>query len=51
MEKEDGGKSSKEEEIWEQIKKKVENIEYGSANIIVHEGKIVQTEISTKVRY
>ena len=51
MGQEDNRESSKEEEIWEQLKKKVKNIQYGSANIIVHDGRIVQTEISTKIRY
>lgn len=44
-------KIKKEDEIWQDIREIVHNLSYGSLTITVHDGKIVQTETSSKVRY
>ncbi|MDC7295030.1 MULTISPECIES: YezD family protein [unclassified Butyrivibrio] len=40
-----------EEQIWQQIREKVEGIEYGTVTITVHAGKVTQLETSTKQRF
>ena len=37
--------------VWDDIRKKVEDLRYGSVNISVQDGKIVQVETSSKTRY
>lgn len=41
----------KTEIIWEKIKAAVDNLDYGSVIITVHDGKIVQVETSSKQRF
>jgi hypothetical protein len=41
----------KTEIIWEKIKTAVDNLDYGSVIITVHDGKIVQVETSSKQRF
>ena len=38
-------------EIWTNIRKQVESIEYGSVSITVHNGKIVQVDKNIKTRF
>ena len=38
-------------EIWTNIRKQVESIEYGSVSISVHNGKIVQVDKNIKTRF
>ncbi len=38
-------------DVWEDIKKKVNDLRYGSVSISVQDGKIVQVETSSKTRY
>lgn len=40
-----------ENDVWKDIKEKADNLKYGSINITLHDGKIVQVETSTKIRY
>ncbi len=40
-----------EDKIWEQIREKIENVKYGSVMIQIHDGKIVQVETNTKIRF
>ncbi|MCR5343685.1 MULTISPECIES: YezD family protein [unclassified Butyrivibrio] len=40
-----------DEKIWEEIKKQVSEVKYGTVLITVHDGRIVQLEKSTKVRF
>ena len=44
-------KGKNEDEIWNDIKKMVNDLSYGSLTITVHDGKIVQIETSSKIRY
>ncbi len=37
--------------VWEDIKRKASELQYGSITITLHDGKIVQVETSSKVRY
>ena len=37
--------------IWQRIKEQVNKVEYGNVNITIHDGKIVQVETSTKIRF
>lgn len=39
------------EQIWQQIREKVDSIEYGTVIITVHGGKVTQLETSTKQRF
>ena len=36
---------------WQRIKEQVNKVEYGNVNITIHDGKIVQVETSTKIRF
>ncbi|WP_081675291.1 MULTISPECIES: YezD family protein [unclassified Butyrivibrio] len=40
-----------EDKIWEQIKRQVLDVKYGTVLITIHDGKIVQLETSKKVRF
>ena len=40
-----------ENKIWEDIKRKAGELQYGSITITLHDGKIVQVETSSKTRY
>ena len=37
--------------IWRELKKQVDNIDYGSVLITIHDGRIVQLESSVKIRF
>ncbi|MCR5556683.1 MAG: YezD family protein [Butyrivibrio sp.] len=37
--------------IWKELKKQVDNIDYGSVLITIHDGRIVQLESSLKIRF
>ena len=39
-----------EEEVWKQIRNALEQIQFGSVTIVVHEGKVVQIETNEKKR-
>ncbi|WP_081674234.1 YezD family protein [Butyrivibrio sp. VCD2006] len=39
------------EKVWEEIRKKVEELKYGNVIITIHDGRIVQVETSTKQRF
>ncbi len=41
----------REELIWNLIKEKVDETEYGSLTIIIHNGKIVQIDNNKKTRF
>ena len=41
----------KNEKIWENIKRAVNGLEYGSVIITVHDGKIVQIDTNSKQRF
>lgn len=43
--------SDSEEKIWQQIREKTDNIQYGTVTITVHDGRITQVEASTKLRF
>ncbi len=38
-------------EIWQDIKKKIADLNYGNVNITVQDGRIIQVETSQKTRY
>ena len=38
-------------EIWQDIKQKIADLNYGNVNITVQDGKIIQVETSQKTRY
>lgn len=38
-------------DVWTEIRKDVESLNYGTVLITVHEGKVVQIETSTKTRF
>ncbi|MBP3267622.1 MAG: GNAT family N-acetyltransferase [Ruminococcus sp.] len=38
-------------EIWQDIKQKISDLNYGNVNITVQDGKIIQVETSQKTRY
>lgn len=40
-----------EEEIWQIIKRQVEELKYGTVLVTVHDGKITQIETSSKLRF
>ena len=43
-------KRKMDEKVLEQIKEKIESIQYGSVTAVVHEGKIVQLDTNVKIR-
>lgn len=38
------------EKAWQQIHSALENLQFGSVTVVVHEGKIVQIETNEKTR-
>jgi hypothetical protein len=40
-----------QEKIWQQIREKVNGIEYGTVTITIHDGRITQLEASSKTRF
>lgn len=44
-------REKEKEDTWAEIRKAVESLQFGSVSITVHDGKIVQVETSTKVRF
>ena len=42
---------TKDVKIWEEIKKQVSDVKYGTVLITVHDGNIVQLETSKKIRF
>ncbi len=38
-------------DVWEIIKKQVNDLKYGTVTITIHDGKITQVETSSKVRF
>ncbi|WP_408071954.1 DUF2292 domain-containing protein [Butyrivibrio sp. JL13D10] len=40
-----------DEKVWEEIKKQVSQLKYGTVMITVHDGKIVQLDTSRKIRF
>lgn len=49
MSKEQG--RNNDDDIWEIIKEKVNEIQYGSVTITIHNGKIVQVDQNAKIRF
>ena len=39
-----------EEKVWQQIRAALEQIQYGSVTVVVHEGRVVQIETNEKKR-
>ena len=39
------------DDVWNDIRGKVESLKYGSVIITVHDGKVTQVEVSSKIRY
>ncbi len=42
---------NKNEKIWEEIKKQISEVKYGTVLITVHDSNIVQLETSKKIRF
>lgn len=39
------------DDVWETIKRQVNDLNYGTVTITIHDGKITQVETSSKVRF
>ena len=39
------------DDVWETIKRQVNDLKYGTVTITIHDGKITQVETSSKVRF
>jgi hypothetical protein len=50
MQKEKAKTATVDEETLQQIKNQIEQIQYGSVTIVIHDSKVVQLDTSEKIR-